>query len=88
MFFSRALTLTRALRTVLCEPWASKSLLFLTLGPYRSLSEREQTLGLGEKGVTTYFSSNCTNEDSDKINRFFKERNIEGYINRVIKTVS
>jgi dipeptidyl-peptidase-3 len=51
------------------------------------LSAKEHTLGLGEKGVTTYFSSNCTAEDSDKINRFFKEKGIEGYINRAIKTV-
>ncbi len=36
--------------------------------------------------VTKHFS-NCTNEDSDKINRFFKENNIEGYINRVFKTI-
>ena len=55
---------------------------------FRSLSEKEQTLGLGDKGVTKYFSSNCTKEDSDKINRFFKEKNIEGYINRVFKTVT
>jgi hypothetical protein len=54
---------------------------------YRSLTDREHTLGLGGKGVTTYFSSNCGADDSEKINRFFKEKNIEGYINRVIKTV-
>jgi dipeptidyl-peptidase-3 len=52
------------------------------------LTDKEHTLGLGEKGVTKYFSSNCSNEDSDKVNRFFKEKNIEGYINRVIKTVN
>jgi dipeptidyl-peptidase-3 len=51
------------------------------------LTEKEQTLGLGAKGLTTYFSYNCTNEDSEKINKFFKEHNIEGYINRAIKTV-
>ena len=55
-------------------------------GPMFSLSDREKQLGLGLKGVTTYFTPNCTNEDSDKINRFFKHINLEGYINRVIKT--
>ena len=50
-----------------------------------SLSDREKQLGLGDKGVTTYFTPNCTNEDSDLVNRFFKLKNMEGYINRVFK---
>merc|ERR1739847_131463 len=41
-------------------------------GPMFSLSDREKQLGLGDKGVTTYFTPNCTNEDSDLVNRFFK----------------
>ena len=55
--------------------------------PMYALSERERQLGLGEKGVTTYFSANCDQGDSDKINRYFKLRNLEGYINRALKTV-
>ena len=51
-----------------------------------SLSDKQAQLGLGEKGVTKYFSDNCTQEDSDKINRYFKKAKIEGYINRVVKT--
>lgn len=51
-----------------------------------SLTERLAQLGLGEKGVTKYFSENCTQEDSDLINRYFKKSKIEGYINRVVKT--
>merc|ERR1711962_1575090 len=54
-------------------------------GPMFSLSDREKQLGLGDKGVTTYFTPNCTNEDSDLVNRFFKQINMEGYINRVFK---
>jgi len=54
-------------------------------GPMFSLSDREKQLGLGDKGVTTYFTPNCTNEDSDLVNRFFKLKNMEGYINRVFK---
>eukprot|EP00095_Tigriopus_kingsejongensis_P000284 maker-scaffold816_size93094-snap-gene-0.13 protein:Tk00284 transcript:maker-scaffold816_size93094-snap-gene-0.13-mRNA-1 annotation:"AGAP004394-PA" len=53
-----------------------------------SLTERQKQLGLGAKGVTKYFSDNCTTEDSDKVNRFFKAKGLEGYINRVIKTES
>jgi len=54
-------------------------------GPMFSLSDREKQLGLDDKGVTTYFTPNCTNEDSDLVNRFFKLKNMEGYINRVFK---
>ena len=54
--------------------------------PMFSLNDREKQLGLGQKGITTYFTPNCTSEDSDKINKFFKSINLEGYINRVIKT--
>ena len=53
-----------------------------------SITARQKQLGLGDKGVTKYFSDNCTLEDSDKINRFFKAKNIEGYINRAFKTVN
>jgi len=52
-----------------------------------SLKDQEKQLGLGSKGITKYFTPNCTQEDSDKINEFFKAKSIEGYINRVIKTV-
>ena len=34
------------------------------------LTDRQKQLGLGAKGVTKYFSDNCGQEDSDKINRF------------------
>ena len=56
-------------------------------GPLYSLSDREKQLGLGEKGVTKYFTSNCDSADSDAINQYLKHKNIEGYITRVIKTV-
>ena len=50
-------------------------------GPMFSLSDREKQLGLGQKGITTYFTPNCTNADSDLINRFFKHITMEGYWN-------
>ncbi|TRY77858.1 hypothetical protein TCAL_11907 [Tigriopus californicus] len=51
-----------------------------------SLTERQKQLGLGAKGVTKYFSDNCTTEDADKINRYLQSKKIEGYMNRAIKT--
>jgi len=57
-------------------------------GPMFSLSDQEKQLGLGEKGITKYFTPNCGQEDSDLCNRFMKSKNIEGYINRLIKTES
>lgn len=56
------------------------------IGPMYSLSDREKQLGLGAKGITKYFSGNCDTKDSDIVNKYFKQQNIEGYINRVIKT--
>lgn len=50
------------------------------------LSPKKCHLGLGDKGTTTYFSSNCTSEDADIISRYFKSIQMEGYNNRVIKT--
>jgi len=54
-------------------------------GPMFSLDDREKQLGLGSKGVTTYFTPNCNQDDADLVGRFFKHSNMEGYINRVIK---
>jgi len=51
------------------------------------LNDQTKQLGLGAKGVTKYFTANCDQKDSDLINKFFKENKIEGYTNRVIKTV-
>lgn len=50
------------------------------------LSPRKRHLGLGEKGTTTYFSSNCTSEDADLVTRYMKSITMEAYNNRVIKT--
>jgi len=54
-------------------------------GPMYSLSDKEKQLGLGEEGITKYFSANCTSQDSDVVNRFFKYKNIEGWNTRVMK---
>lgn len=51
-----------------------------------SLQEKEKILGFWDKGVTTYFSSNCTLEDSKIVNVFLKKNNMEAYNSRVFKT--
>ena len=56
-------------------------------GPMYSLNDQEKQLGLGKKGITKYFTPNCDLEDSELVNRFFKTKSLEGYINRVIKSV-
>ena len=55
-------------------------------GPMFSLSDQEKQLGLGEKGITKYFTPNCQLADSQRVNQFMKTKNLEGYISRVIKT--
>ena len=56
-------------------------------GPLFSLSDKEKQLGLGEKGITKYFTPNCGLADSQTVNQFMKTKNLEGYISRVLKTV-
>ncbi|EFP03207.1 hypothetical protein CRE_28514 [Caenorhabditis remanei] len=52
-----------------------------------SLETTELQLGFGDKGVTCYHSSNVTQEDSEKIDRFFKQRNLAFWNTRLFKEV-
>ncbi|XP_033647376.1 dipeptidyl peptidase 3-like [Asterias rubens] len=51
-----------------------------------SLSKKEQQLGLGDDGITTYFSGNCTMADAEFAKRFMVEKNIDAYNTRLFKT--
>ncbi|XP_015584964.1 dipeptidyl peptidase 3 isoform X2 [Cephus cinctus] len=51
-----------------------------------SLEERLKSLGLGDKGITTYFSSNCTAEDAEIVNEFMQSKGLESYNARCFKT--
>ncbi|PSN36117.1 Dipeptidyl peptidase 3 [Blattella germanica] len=50
------------------------------------LKENVRSLGFHDKGMTTYYSSNCTLEDANFVSQFLKEKNMELYNNRVFKT--
>uniref|UniRef100_A0A1I7T9H0 Dipeptidyl peptidase 3 n=1 Tax=Caenorhabditis tropicalis TaxID=1561998 RepID=A0A1I7T9H0_9PELO len=52
-----------------------------------SLEANELQLGFGDKGVTCYHSSNITKADAEKIDRFFKQRNVESWNSRLFKEV-
>lgn len=51
-----------------------------------SNSKRNLELGLGEDGTSTYFSSNCTKADAEKIQKFLDDNKISAYNTRLFKT--
>lgn len=52
-----------------------------------SLNDDNKSLGLKGKGVTSYFSSNCTKADADIVTEWMKTKKMEAYITRTFKTV-
>jgi len=68
------------------NPGEMDKLWSMVKGPLYSLTDQQKQLGLGQKGITKYFTPNCEQTDSELVNRFMKKKNLEGYINRVIKT--
>ncbi|XP_076233731.1 dipeptidyl peptidase 3 [Calliopsis andreniformis] len=53
-----------------------------------SINGKFKSLGLGDKGVTTYFSANCTQKDADLVNKFMQEKGLELFNSRCFKTVN
>lgn len=52
-----------------------------------SVEKREQQLGLGDEGITTYFSDNCTQADAELAKKFMFGKDISAYNTRLMKTV-
>lgn len=54
--------------------------------PIYYLTDRTKCYGLGDKGITAYFSDNCTQEDSDRVTEWLKLKNFCAYQCRTFKT--
>ncbi|XP_051960515.1 dipeptidyl peptidase 3-like [Xyrauchen texanus] len=54
--------------------------------PLYSLEDKQKQLGLGEKGITTYFSGNCCLEDAEFAQKFLDFKNLSAYNTRLFKT--
>lgn len=50
------------------------------------LTQRTQNLGIGEEGITSYFSENCTQDDLDRVKEWMKLKKMDAYLCRTFKT--
>uniref|UniRef100_A0A8C5E167 Dipeptidyl peptidase 3 n=1 Tax=Gouania willdenowi TaxID=441366 RepID=A0A8C5E167_GOUWI len=50
-----------------------------------SLEKRQKQLGLGDKGITTYFSGNCSLEDAELAQKFLDSKKLSAYNTRLFK---
>ncbi|XP_076166727.1 dipeptidyl peptidase 3 isoform X2 [Ptiloglossa arizonensis] len=53
-----------------------------------SIKGKLKSLGLGDKGVTTYFSANCTDKDAELVNEFMQGKELESYNARCFKRIN
>ncbi|GCB80739.1 hypothetical protein scyTo_0023227 [Scyliorhinus torazame] len=51
-----------------------------------SLDDRQKQLGLGAKGISTYFSGNCELKDAELAQKFLDSKGISAYNTRLFKT--
>uniref|UniRef100_A0A672G241 Dipeptidyl peptidase 3 n=1 Tax=Salarias fasciatus TaxID=181472 RepID=A0A672G241_SALFA len=54
-------------------------------GPLYSLEDKQKQLGLGDKGITTYFSGNCCLEDAELAQKFLDSKKLSAYNTRLFK---
>lgn len=69
------------------DPACMQSLLDKLKGPIFSLNKKELQLGLGDNGITTYFSGNCVLSDAELAQEFLDEKKLSAYNTRLFKTV-
>uniref|UniRef100_A0A3Q3NGD7 Dipeptidyl peptidase 3 n=1 Tax=Mastacembelus armatus TaxID=205130 RepID=A0A3Q3NGD7_9TELE len=50
-----------------------------------SLENKQKQLGLGDKGITTYFSGNCCLEDAELTQKFLDSKKLSAYNTRLFK---
>ncbi|KAK7925906.1 hypothetical protein WMY93_008216 [Mugilogobius chulae] len=50
-----------------------------------SLDNKQKQLGLGDKGITTYFSGNCGLEDAEVAQKFLDSKKLSAYNTRLFK---
>ena len=60
----------------------------LLIDPIFLLNDDIKSLGLKGKGITTYFSNNCTQADADLVTEWMKTKKLEAYMSRTFKTVN
>lgn len=70
------------------DPAEIERLWNLVKTPIYSLNDAIKSLGLKGKGITSYFSSNCTKDDADVVTDWMKTKKLEAYISRTFKTVA
>ncbi|XP_013399132.2 dipeptidyl peptidase 3 [Lingula anatina] len=51
-----------------------------------SLTERNKQLGLGQQGISTYFSGNCDLKDAEVAQKFLDSKELSAYNTRLFKT--
>ncbi|NP_001086656.1 dipeptidyl-peptidase 3 L homeolog [Xenopus laevis] len=79
--------LVRASNAFAKDPEGMDSLWRMVSDRMYSLEPSERQLGLGDQGISTYFSGNCTLEDAELAQRFLDSKSISAYNTRLFKTV-